>query len=305
MSVNDEWMQTEEIQKYDFGCQYEFVDDNDPKMTTEKSLNDIYLPKPSSADFGQQFISPRTSAFSQTDQNLRDQETQSDTSLRINQYCQSEKLINISTETQTSNEMNILLGNVKNQIVSTDIRKNSEKESQTDPRNQIDIGIQTNYLVNQLDKSIQTVEFEGSDAKLVNKRRERKIKKPDRSSLNLDLKNNASKPEFVIVDWKDFEKVIQERHKTNSLNVQKTPVSSVSSQSSIQLVAKSTQVDFSTTTEVNILSKINDAIFENRNQFMNDESQLQLEKVFYNFMVTSQSGFVIILIIILILKFFI
>ena len=276
--VNDEWIQTEEIQKYDFGCQYEFVDG--PKMTTEKSLNDTYLPKPSSADFGQQFISPRTSAFSQTDQNLRDQETQSDIAAKTNQYCQSEKSINISTETQTSNEMNILLGNVKNQIVSTDIRKNSEKESQTDQRNQIDIGIQSNYLENQLDKSIQTVEFEGSDAKLVNKRRERKIKKPDRSSLNLDLKSNASKPEFVIVDWKDLEKVIQERHKSNSLNVQKTPVSSVSSQSSIQLVAKSTQVDFSTATEVNILSKINDAIFENRNQFMNDESQLQLEKVF-------------------------
>lgn len=279
LSVNDEWMQTEETQKYDFGCQYEFVD-NDPKITTEKSLNDTYLPKPSSADFGHQFTSPRTSAFSQTDQKLRDQETQSDIAVRTNQYSQSEKLINISTETQTSNEMNILLGNVKNQIVSTDIRKNSEKESQTDQRNQIDIGIQTNYLRNQLDKSIQTVEFEGSDAKLVNKRRERKIKKPDRSSLNLDLKNNASKPEFVIVDWKDLEKVIQERHKTNSLNVQKTPVSSVSSQSSIQLLAKSTQVDFSTDTEVNILSKINEAIFENRNQFMNDESQFNLENVY-------------------------
>lgn len=287
MSVNDEWMQTEEIQKYDFGCQYEFVDDdNDPKMTTEKSLNDTYLPKPSSADFGQQFITARTSVFSQTDQKLRDQETQSDIAVRTNQYSQSEKLINISTETQTSNEMNILLGNVKNKIVSTDIRKNSEKESQTDQRNQIDIGTQANYLQNQLDKSIQTVEFESSDAKLVNKRRERKIKKPDRSSLNLDLKSNASKPEFVIVDWKDLEKVIQERHKTNSVNVQKTktPVSSVSSQSSIQLMAKSTQVDFNTATEVNILSKINEAIFENRNQFMNDESQLHLENVFYIFL---------------------
>lgn len=44
--------------------------------------------------------------------------------------------------------------------------------------------------------------------------------KPDRSLLNLDFTHNEPAPEFVIVEWKDFEQFMLEKYKTKSIQVQ-------------------------------------------------------------------------------------
>lgn len=50
-------------------------------------------------------------------------------------------------------------------------------------------------------------------------------KKPNRNTLNLDLDSTTKRGEFVIVDWKDFESIMLEKHRTKSIQVQTdTPV---------------------------------------------------------------------------------
>lgn len=135
-----------------------------------------------------------------------------------------------TTATQSQTDIRPALVDSSSQTPS---REGHEAGNQTESYPGVDQITQTNIRIESTNSRESQTEF-GIDFSRARKMVEETTssrKKPDRRGLNLDLVpfNEYDRSEFVIVDWRDFESIMKERHKSKSIQVQTDDIVAVKS----------------------------------------------------------------------------